>query len=244
MTGVDIFVLSGGGGTGSVYDDEYTTGSAGGGSGNYNLASSQTLTAQSYTVTIGAGGAGTTLAAWSGAYAGDGNSSVFYNTTVNSSSNAGSRETSIPDGTQPPSSNWTGGSNSLYAGGTGVALELGVAGGGAGLGGDGQAGIYDDVNYNWATGGNGGVGYNLFSLGTYYGGGGGGGGARSDATYSIGGVGGSGGGGRGGGLGYTGNEGTDGAANTGGGGGGGYSNSTTQNGKNGGSGVVIVRYPV
>lgn len=227
----DILVIAGGGGGGNF-------GGGGGGAGGLLAHTSQSLTATSYTVTVGSGGAGG--AANSALYGTAGGNSQFGALTASvGGGRGGGRATSSPGTT-----GGSGGGNAYSLGslagtsGQGYAGGAGTAGGGGGGGGAGEAGNTDAVQ------GSGGDGVSTYSSwypvtlfgenvgGSYYLAGGGGGWGDN----AIGGIGGDGGGG-------TGTSSTsvrrDGLVSTGSGGG-----ATSQSiaGGNGGSGVVIVRY--
>jgi hypothetical protein len=235
----DVLVVAGGGGGAEL--------GGGGGAGGLTYYASQSLTAISHNVTVGAGGIGTNNT--TGVAGGNGVNSQFaaltasvggggggrYDATGNSGGSgggAGRQWTSAATGTVGQGNN----------GGIGNASWPEVAAGGGGAGAVGQ-----NVQSS-SKAGNGGVGISTYSSwgvvtgtgqnisGTYWLAGGGGGGT----LYGLGfeGTGGSGGGGNGG---YAfGDNAVAGLANTGGGGGGGSGGNRF--GKNGGSGLVIVRY--
>jgi hypothetical protein len=212
----------GGGGAGGV---RCTVGATGGGG---SLESPLSLTAQAYTVTVGAGAAGRAV----------GSNSVF--STITSSGGGGGGRVSATTGQNGGSggggdgeTSAVGGSgtaNQGYAGGNGAATG---AGGGGGAGAVGGAGVGPEGS---GFGGAGGIGILTTmpsGVSTYYGGGGGGYG-------NLGGPGGLGGGGEGS-DGSIGLNATNGTANTGGGAGGTHGSSTSTNG---GSGIVIIRYAI
>ena len=246
----DYLVVAGGGGTGNA--------GGGGGAGGYRSSTSQSLTAQNYSVLIGAGGAGCLSGPSGGTGETNGVDSTFNSFTatgggksagygVNAIGTAGGSgggggqyngSTTLTGGagntpSTSPSQGNNGGNGSFSAINTDRATG---GGGGAGAVGGNAAG---------GAGGNGGAGSNSLSTyasatntgvsGYYAGGGAGFGGGNASAT------GGSGGGGNGG---YTVSDqnqqqGTNGVANTGSGGGGsGYYRA----GGSGGSGIVIIRY--
>jgi hypothetical protein len=215
-----------GGGAGGLRSTVTATG--GGGS----LESPLSLTAQAYTVTIGAGGAARGATAGNGNV---GNNSVFATITSDGGGFGGGNNNNIgsvggnggsgggSSAGVPTAAGGTATANQGFNGATTVSHGSGAAGGGGG------AGAVGSTNSS-GTGGAGGVGGATSISGssvTYAGGGGGGG-------NPTGGTGGAGGGGNGG---ITGS--TAGAANTGGGGGGNNGNGTTTAG---GSGIVIIRY--
>lgn len=247
---VDYLVVAGGGSGGSG-----GVGGGGGGGGGMRCTvtgtggsgspeSALSLSAgKSYSVIVGAGGAGVETAMGN-----NGNNSVF--ATITSTGGGGGS-----NGGATGVAGSAGGSGGGGAGRTGTATGgaaspsgqgfaggAGVGTGGSDGGGGGGGASQQGQQGQNPIGGYGGAGRATDISGssvTYAGGGGGGSGSGS-----TGGVGGAGGGGNGGaqtGAGYE-AEGTPGTANTGGGSGG------TRNGsllsKNGGSGIVIIRYAV
>jgi len=221
---ISYLVVAGGGGGG------YSI--AGGGGAGGLLAGTASLSAgTAYTITVGAGGAGSTSAP-----------------TVNSgsSSSLGAIVTSIGGGgggsagalaangasggggnyVAPYQSGGSGTAGQGFAGGTGQNGSPASGGGGGGA-------LAVGTNGGTVSGGVGGAGASNSISGTSvtYAGGGGGGGHLS----ALGGAGGAGGGGAGG----SGVNGTAGTANTGGGGGGA---GIFLNGGTGGSGIVIISY--
>ena len=221
----DVLVVAGGGGGG--YNPGNWEGS-GGGAGGY-LQENAALSAQSYTITVGAGGA-------VGNPAANGQPSSVVGTGVNVEAVGGGGGS----GRAAPTSGGSGGGNANGLGAPGTPGQ-GNAGGRdinqSGAGGGGGADEQGKDGVNNTLGGNGGAGKfnSLSGVSTPYAGGGGGGGWDQGTTTSSGGVGGGGNGGSGGTL-----AGTAGVDGTGGGGGGGGSSSA---GGKGGSGIVIVRYP-
>jgi hypothetical protein len=242
---VDYLVVAGGGSGGSG-----GVGGGGGGAGGMrctvdgtggsgSLETALSLTAQAYTVTVGAGAAGVTAAMGN-----NGTDSVF--STITSAgggggSNGGSTGAAGNSGGSGGggagrSGTVTGGAASPsgqgFAGGAGV----GTAGsdGGGGGGGASQVG-QQGQNPTGGAGGNGRATSISGSSVTYAGGGGGGSGGGSTMP-----AGGTGGGGQGGADAPGIAAGTAGTANTGGGGGG--SRDMAVASKNGGSGVVVIRY--
>ena len=242
----DYLLIGGGGSGGSAHG-------GGGGGGGLLALTGQTLTANTYAVTVGAGGTGRTNSSGlagnvgtvstfnaSTAPGGGGGGARGDFSTVASSSGASGGGGAGGQSAGSGSAGTTGGS-----GGNGTSNgTAGNGGGGGGAGGNGSvaSGSGDGVG----SGGAGGVGstvYTSWALATstgqnvsgtrYYAGGGGGG-----AWNATGGAGGSGGGGAGSGNGST--VGVAGTANTGGGSGGGGSSQPGSG--NGGSGIVIVRY--
>jgi hypothetical protein len=241
----DCLVVAGGGGGGGSSNTAFYT--AGGGAGGLLAHTSQSLTAQGYTVTVGAGGAGGASPA--GTQGTNGNNSQFASLTASVGGGGGggggdqySAYRNGKDGGSGGGGNSTAGTggnatsgqgNNGGAGGGTWQVTAQTGGGGGGAGAAGQAGQSSTVAGN---GGNGSSAYSSWGSATntgqnvggtyYYAGGAGGNGATTAGT------GGYGGGGAGGLAGAAGSAGT---ANTGGGGAG----TTT-----GGSGIVIVRYSV
>jgi len=248
LTNVDYLVVAGGGGGGINLGGGGGAGglrsslSNTGGGGSVETAISS-LSAGTYTVTVGAGGAAATTF-------GTGNSgtnSTF--STITSTGGGRGGWYDEPHGTSGASGGSGGGggvaeNGSPGLGGSGTSGQ-GRAGGAAGnrggggtypgSGGGGGAGAVGSA-YSGNNGGAGGAGVtnSISGSSVSYGGGGGGNGYQG-----TGGAGGTGGGGAGG-SGLSGTPGS-GSANTGGGGGGGGASSQTTSGA-GGSGVVIVRY--
>jgi hypothetical protein len=239
----DYLVVAGGGGGGSNNAGgggagglRSTVGSTGGGG---SLESPISVTAQQYSITIGAGGTGNTLQGSENST--NGSNSVF--STI--SSVGGGRGTfDVGNGANGGSGGGAGGSasssfgtgttNQGYNGGTGVGYASQNVNGGGG-GGAGEVGQNAVFSTSAGRGGNG-VSTSISGTNTTYAGGGGGG-----CWNKVAGVGGTGGGGAGTNSSATATSGT---TNTGGGGGAGGYNPTFGSGGNGGSGIVIIRYPV
>lgn len=239
----DCLVIAGGGGGVRWY-----AGGGGGAGGLVYNASTSLASGTAYTVTVGAGGAGTnsdTLAGNNGtnsnitggslsltaAVGGGGASAQGGATTTGGSAGGGTFGTgpgakTAGQGNDGGTAYSAGGNFNSKSGGGGGA---GGAGGNASSSAAGAGGVGSSAYSSWGSATNTGQ----LSGGTYYYAGGGGGGNYNGTA----GAGGLGGGGSGGGLtpSYFGASGT---ANTGGGGGG----SQEQVGGNGGSGIVIVRY--
>jgi len=241
----DYLVVAGGGGGG------YGHGGGGGGGGlrstvtatggGGSIETALALSATSYTVTVGAGGAS---GATTSLRASNGSNSTFSTVTSTGGGGGGSRLTEITG-----AAGGSGGGGSL--GGTGGAgtTNQGYAGGGSvstnpGSGGGGAGGIGATAITVAGVGANGGAGVTISAFATptstgvssAYAGGGGGGSNGGGGTSTNGSATGGGGGG-----GTT--VGTAGTSNTGGGGGGGaFANNTQQVGAAGGSGIVIIRY--
>jgi hypothetical protein len=236
---VEYLVVAGGGGGGGGRG-------GGGGAGGLLFSTAYSVVNQSYTVTIGAGGAGSTV---QGA---NGNSSSFGAINATGGGGGGSSTSTGSNGgsgggggddSGGPRAGGTGISGQGFAGGTSNptgSRESGGGGGGAGaVGGNGVAGT-------GGNGGDGGIGLqnSISGSAVYYAGGGGG--SSGYGTGALKGTGGLGGGGDG--SQHSSNTGSDavsGTLNTGGGGGGGtYNDSTRTTGASGGSGIVIIRYAI
>jgi hypothetical protein len=248
-----LVVAGGGGGGGCTSNGTHSAGGGGAGGlrstvtatgGGGTIESALSLTASTaYTVTVGAGGAGSSDATGS-----NGNNSVFGSITSTAGGGGGGRTTGTgQNGGSGGGASATGGGTT---GGTGTANQ-GYAGGnvsgsdpaGAGGGGAGGAGSSVTSPNGPGTGGNG-VATSISGSSVTYAGGGGGGGNSNVTTGASGGTGGGGAGGNRTGTG-TGTSGIAGTTNTGSGGGGSPSLSSATpgvTGGNGGSGIVIVRY--
>lgn len=215
---VSALVVAGGGG-GSV---------GGGGAGGLLYTSSLDLIPETaYTVTVGTGGAASTV--WGG-NAANGTNSIFSTLTA-IGGGAGNHNTIGSLGGSGGGGGYSaaGGSGTAgqgFAGGSGLGTPNYPGGGGGGAGSIGANAVSTSI----AGAGGKGLELNIIGTSVYYSGGGGGG---TQAVGGTGGTGGLGGGGAGGGT----ITGTAGTANTGGGGGGGYAY-----GGMGGSGIVIIRY--
>jgi len=267
LSNVEYLVIAGGGGGGGhSANGYYNDGGGGGGAGGYrNSVSGETsggnssaetalsLSAGSYTVTIGAGGT-----SQSNANANNGSNSVFGSITSTGGGGGATVAWQPPQGVSGNAGGSGGGSGSGYQLGTTTGASgtsgQGFKGGdipssaqdtqcGAGGGGAGQVG--GNVTSSGATsvpgvGGNG-LASSINGTSTTRAGGGGAGGVNGNGI-STGSAGGSGGGGKGGDNATTNH--TSGTANTGSGGGGSGGATTTlaKTGGNGGSGIVIVRY--
>ena len=232
---LEYIAVAGGAGGGS--GDAIGRLGGGGGAGGY-LTGTATISAGTYAIAIGGGGAGGAPGGPQGTGGITGtngsNTGIFGNLYIAIGGGGGAGGRSGNNIAGAPGGSGGGGQNDL--GGTGVPGQgnPGGVGGYAGGGGAGQAG---------QTPGKGGDGANSSitgSLVTYAGGGGGGGG----------GTGGAGGGGPGGASGASAIPGTNATVNTGGGGGGGNTPNPAGPGAPaglggaGGSGIVIIRYPV
>ena len=250
----DYLVIGGGGGGGRNY-------AGGGGAGGYRTSiggSALSLTAQAYTVTVGAGGNGGSVSVNNGTKGGDSSFSTITSTGGGGGIGGDGVYSGVEDGGSgggtsgfgttsdiglgnTPSTSPSQGNNGGYSGTNGASPNYGGGGGGGAtsVGGNGNGS---------RLGGDGGNGSNTASawasatqtgLSGYYaaGGGGGGGGASGSGAGGLGGIGGGGNGGAG-----NGSSGTNALANLGsGGGGGGYGNGA---GGAGGSGLVIIRYAI
>ena len=233
---VEYLVVAGGGGGGSRHQGA-------GGGGGLLTGTFSALSTGTYTVVIGAGGAGRSGGPGTGT---TGQDSVFHTVTAKggggSTQTGGSSGGGAANGTLSPApfgAPYLGNANrgpQGYRGGNGYGSASGESqyndGGGGGAGGVGGAG-------NSTTPGNGGVGLqsSISGTSTYYaGGGGGGGGSGGNGSEGSGGLG---GGGRGGRT----RAGIGAAGGTGGGGGsGGFNGGLNYYGGTGGSGIVIIRY--
>ena len=235
----EYLVVAGGGGGGGEHG-------GGGGAGGY-ISSSTTASVQSYSITVGSGGAGSTSPR-PGAYGGDGSNSSAFGSTANGGGSGGYR---YANGRSGGSGGGAGADGNFSSGGAGTSGQ-GFAGGGStgtgdpyqggGGGGASEVGVTAAAGTSIAT--HGGDGKTWLNGTTYAGGGGGGVAYSGTAIY---GTGGAGGGGRGA---TTTATAVSGSANTGGGGGGANRYATGGNHQassigsagNGGSGIVIVRY--
>ena len=226
---VDYLVVAGGGGAnlaGGGAGGVRSTVTATGGGGS--LESALSLTAQAYTVTIGAGGATATP--------GNNGSNTTFASITSTGGGGGNQEGNGAAGGSGGGGG-TGASATTRTGGAASPSGQGYAGGGTGgsndrsSGGGGGAGAVGNTNASGQNGAGGGAGITVMGLAV---GGGGGGGGRSAFSNGSGISYGGGYGGT-----YPSPDSTAGTANTGGGGGGGWNFSS-----NGGSGIVIVRYAV
>jgi hypothetical protein len=238
----DYLVVGGGGG------GEADAG-GGGGAGGYRTSiggSPLSITAQTYAVTIGAGGAGgiintlasvkgsesvfSTIRSAGGGFGGRGSGQLGgAGGSGGGGSGRGQASGTFAGGTATPSGQGNNGGSGV---GSGSGQQAAGGGGGAGAAG---------ANASTGFGGNGGNGLaNSISGTSVTYAGGGGGGILNAGNVSVG-TGGSGGGGN---ANNSGGAGTAGTANLGGGGGGSTYNPPNSNGGAGGSGVVIIRYPM
>ena len=250
---VEYLIVAGGGGGGSSTNNNND--GCGGGGGGGVVKGFTTITPNTYTITVGGGGAGVNASLTPGQDGG--NSSAFGITALGGGGGATQNQSGRSGGSGGGAGN--GGGSGPYAGGT--ATQPGSASGGygnpggnittsgnnwvgSGGGGAGSAGISGDQGTAYQGYGGHGIVSDITGVNTYYGGGGGGGAAGG----RLGGGGGNSGyppppGGLGGGAkgGYERGKAPNGSPNTGGGGGGGTGN-TSAYGGDGGSGIVIVRY--
>lgn len=234
---------NGGGGAGGLRSSVGTTGGGG------TLESALSVTAQAYTITVGAGGAGQS----SGSLAGtNGSNSVFSTVTSTGGGGGGAQVNSSEQNGKnggsgggtgfgrpgPSGTVGTGASGQGYDGGQAYSDQATYTAGGGGGGAGAVGASVNSANGNGAAGG---IGVSIPTLATptltgissYYAGGGGGASALSQNKLQ--GAGGLGGGGAG--AQYNTNSGT---ANTGGGGGG--RNDAASAAGSGGAGLVVIRY--
>ena len=230
---VEYLIIGGGGGAGS--SNGTVSSGGGGGAGGYITAAGHTVTAQSYSITVGAGGLFQTTN-----FGYQGGSSSFDGITRIGGGGGGSSGSPQPysdgasgGGAGTNTSNSGIGSQG-FNGGTSENSNYGISGGG------GSSSIVGgNASISLSKSGDGGVGTASSITGTsiFRAAGGGGGSNTRNSSYVLispvptKGFGGNGGGGNG--------DGTAGTANTGSGGGG---NGDGGNGGSGGSGVVIIRY--
>jgi hypothetical protein len=235
---LDYVVVGGGGGGGGVLSE--TPGGGGGGAGAYRTAAGFSVTALSYSISVGDGGT-----AGGAALAVAGGSSIFSTITSTGGGAGGSWNNGLPSTGGGATAGGSGG-GAGYTNGAGIAGTYGTAGGvrnDQGGGGGGGASVAGATGPSTGHGGNGGAGtastYRDGTSVTYAGGGGGGAGNISSGGASTGGTGGGGAGGAGGG-----NDGTAATANTGSGGGGAGASSglVSNSGGAGGKGIVVLRY--
>ena len=242
----DVLLVGGGGSGGGGHANNGSGG--GGGAGGARELASQSVSAATHAIVIGAGATGAQ-------YGANGNvSSIVLGSTLSASGGGGGGYgTDDTSDTRDGIAGASGGGGGIgvtakvggsgnsggytpvegYAGGNASGAYNGGAGGGGGAGAVGGAA-------SASAGGNGGNGIqNAYRTGSnvYYGGGGGGSGYTTQTS-------GSGGQGGGGGAGTAGsNTGNAGTVNTGGGGGGAHGgNSSHWSGGSGGSGIAVVRY--
>lgn len=231
----DILVIAGGGAGG------YSRG-GGGGAGGLVYLTSQSLTAQGYTITVGGGGAATTTDVKN-----DGSNSQFGSLTAAVGGGGGASMTSSANGNNGGSGGGatsggsvgtaTSGQGSNGGSGSGTADSYG-GGGGGGFSAAGGAGS----STKGGDGGNGTNTYSSWANATQTG--------ADNGYYAGGGVGGTNNlvfpatAGFGGGGSHIADFGVAGKANTGGGGGSGMNSTRAAYGGAGGSGLVIIRYAI
>ena len=242
---VDALIVAGGGGGGSY---------GGGGAGGFRTKASQAVTAQTYTITVGDGGAKTPCANSVNYGSDGGDSTAFGVTSTGGGGGAGNSYTSPHNKGRDGGSGGGGGSDHTQVvvagsgntpstspsqgnnGGTGASGHPNYAGGGGGgAGGTGSAA-------SGYTGGNGGAGaQNNYRTGSnqYYAAGGGGAGYQYGGSSGTGGTGGSSIGGNGNGASNSGSNTSTPTANTGSGGGADNGCSTSTPGA---VGIVVIRY--
>jgi hypothetical protein len=227
--------VAGGGGGGRQYGGQ--GGGGGGGAGGYQTSTFTLSTLNTYAITVGAGGAGGSLA---GA-APNGSDSIISGTGLSTVTSVGGGGGAGSSGSGANGGSGGGGQGEAApkTGGSGTSGQGNAGGSGANAGGGGGGASAVGANAVTVVGGAGGNGSSSSISGssvTYAGGGGGGG------YTGAGGAGGTGGGGAGG-TGSTNSGQAAGTSNTGGGGGGAaYVSSGNYNGAAGGSGIVIISY--
>jgi hypothetical protein len=261
----DLLVVAGGGGGGGS-DSSGRTAGGGGGAGGYLEQASRSVTAGSYNVLIGAGGAqGISAAAATPSQVTrgfNGSNSIFAavtaigggggqggggNTALNGSPNTGGSgggggagSVLFYNGAAATQGNSDSATGFGFAGGNGVVGGTGSYQAGAGGGGAGGVGG-NSLSSSTSSGGNGGVGgagkqSSITGTATYYAAGGSGANEGSNASNTS-----TNSIGGAGGRGATSTNPTAGVVNTGSGGGG---SSYQGTGGTGGSGIVIIRYPM
>ena len=258
------YTVVAGGGAGGRGATNSGAGGGGGGAGGYregrtpqcnsctvsplNAPAGLPVSATSYPITVGAGGAAASLNTYgteTPSASGNGNNSVFSSITSTAGGGGANRSTPTPQGgasggsgggsracvpaeglgNQPPVSppqgnnGGAGGPNGTNGGGGG-ATAVGTSGNGSAQG-PGGAGATNSINGTPTAraGGGGAGGESSTPAGANGGAGGGGDGSDDDAGNAV-----------------------AGTTNTGGGGGGGAGSSPGSVGKNGGSGIVMIRY--
>lgn len=215
VTSVQYLVVGGGGGGGGV--DLAPAG--GGGGGGQVAAGTLSVSASSFSVTVGAGGAGGT------AVGGTGGSSIFSSITAvggGGGGGGGDNGASGASGGGAGEGGLGGSATAGHKGGDSSTFDTGCGGGGSG-----SAGV-DAGSVGDGTAGGSGTANSITGVSVNYGGGGGGSGNITGGSGTDGGGNGDAGG----------SGGSAGTANRGGGGGGGRFRS----GYDGGSGVVILKY--
>jgi hypothetical protein len=232
LNDVDYLIIAGGGAGGSDFE------SGGGGAGGYRTTlgtsggnstaeSKVTVTAQTYGITIGAGGSA--FVGTGGTAIRSGNDSLALGITSIAGGGGGNE---LVNGANGGSGGGTSRTRTAGSGTTGQGFAGGSSGTGGGGGGAGQIGETGPSRENGGDGGDGLA--NTLRTGSSETRAGGGGGSGSTTI----GLGGAGGGGNGGGS----TTATSGTVNTGSGGGGKRFQANTSG--NGGSGIVVIRYEV
>jgi len=271
---VDYLVVAGGGGGGAGANSG--NGVGGGGAGGYRESSGAasgcytvsplgsgvsgiTVTATTYPVTVGGGGAGQPVPSTGPSAPGNGSNSVF-STITSTGGGAGGNRGDPNCAAQDGGSG--GGATGGYLGGTSGAGGIGntppvsppqgnsagnnspgsMGGGGGGATSSGTGGSGANPTGTAGVGGNGATSSINGTPTTRAGGGGGGAGGGGPAGVGGGGAGGPGGGGRGGDEDNTPSPAQAGTSNTGSGGGGGGGSDPGRDGANGGKGIIIIRY--
>lgn len=234
----DILVIGGGGGGGAFHGG----GGGGGAIEGSSFFQTQSLTAKSYTVTIGAGGAGGTV----GGRGNNGGNSLFGGTSTITALGGGAGGSAYVVPTGGGSGGGTGQSGHSAGTASGSNTNAGGTSAGNGQGGGGGGGATAaGANANNNTAGAGGQGKTLTTIDSNFTALGfagivassGGGGGSEGGTAA--------GGGTGAGAGTNSNTAGGNATSFGsGGGGGGYTTGDGGNGGNGYSGLVIIRYAV
>ena len=262
---VDYLIIAGGGGGGGGADSTWH-GGGGGGAGGMLSAAAFSVTAQDYTITIGAGGSGGTGANNPGNIGTSGANTTALGFTAIGGGSGGAGLNTAANGKlarDGGSGGGDGGGGTANQGASGTSGQGNDGGDQANMGGEGGDPYGAGGGGKGAVGGNviinapgiGGAGAtNAYRTGSNvtYAGGGGGGNATDGTNYgtaSGSGAGGAGGGGDGGGHGANSvasarSVGQNATANTGGGGGGGSGGTPQYNGGSGGSGIVVIRYAV
>ena len=225
-------VVAGGGGSGG----------GGGGAGGYQTSTFSLSTLNTYSIAVGAGGAGVVCVGGGTSGIAGSNSSISGTGLSTVTSVGGGYGGGGVNGGSGGSGGGSGSSGSLVGGGSGTSGQGNNGGGNGGFtsspfpaGGGGGAGAVGGTATSTTQAGNGGVGLasSISGSSVYYAGGGGGGYYATGGTATTGGTGGGGAGNS-----NTGNA-VSGTANTGGGGGG---TGPSYLGGSGGSGVVIISY--
>ena len=244
---VEYFIVAGGGGGAGSDNDGSAWGGGGGGAGGV-LAGSNFLPSESFTVVVGAGGAGGSISANVALQQGlNGDNSSFSNLTAIGGGGGGAYKVEGNAGGSGGGGGGRGTGNNLRTSGGLSTLDQGNNGGSsrddnstgrsAGGGGGGAGGPGGTGGTDVSVAGNGGAGVVTSITGTAltFAGGGGGGARDTQGGTQTPGTGGTGGGGAGSTSGSAGSA----TPNSGSGGGGAGSNGA---GGSGGSGLVIVRY--